>query len=116
MLLQLEISCLQEKAANWRNVDRGRRVREHPTLQAIETFLNLSAVRRSRELGHHFLPGRNAASTFLRDPQGCCGELGAPLMAVSSTTGDTIIRAQSVLSPEKVAIAAKSFFFLSRRM
>ena len=41
MLLQLDISCLQEKAAHWRNVDRGRRVREHPTLQAIEAFLNL---------------------------------------------------------------------------
>ena len=113
MLLQLEISCLQEKAAHWRNVDRGRRVREHPTLQAIETFLNLSAVRRSRELGHHFLPGRSAASTFLCDPRGCCGELGAPLMAVSSTTGDTIIRAQAVLSPVTVVIAAAIFFLIA---
>ena len=55
------------------------------TLHAIETFLNLSAVRRSRELGHQ-VAGKSAASRLLRDPHGCCGELGAPLMAVSSTT------------------------------
>ena len=52
---------------------------------AIETFLNLSAVRRSRELGHQ-VAGKSAASRLLRDPHGCCGELGAHPMAASSTT------------------------------
>ena len=85
MLLQLKISCLQEKAGHWRNVERGGRVREHPTLQTVEAFLSLSAVRRSREVGHQFV-GRNAASRLLRDPHVCFSELGAPLMAISSTT------------------------------
>ena len=60
MLLQLEISCLQEKAGHWRNVERGGRVREHPTLQAVEAFLNLSVCCRSKEVGHQFV-GSNAA-------------------------------------------------------
>ena len=45
----------------------------------------LQTVRRSREVGYQFA-GRNAASRLLRDPHGCFSELGAPLMAILSTT------------------------------